>query len=656
MTIPVLCASRLASLRFGPAKHRSSLNSGSSNGLTSRFNRGNNNSRTRGATTTFALGSGREDVQSRPATASSESDGAAAKGVGSRTAYFIKQNFSTSSLRGQLRNQLKLSHEDTPATLTARPLPTMLHERRIEISNPIYKSPPLPLLSHRSQSFAGAQISPQRRMSSLANPVDMDRSQSDQAANIAAVSPYIDLNKRSNTSFFGTNMLYPWSLGGTALSPQPKKKKASLTTQSNTTGSNRGSAEKKDIPGADEVKTVSILSPPAESPAWVKTPSQQDENRDDTLRRIIDNHVDDSVLGDTPHVSPNLALPAGPEEPRRSSDTDPTKDLALQQLQRGHARDRSIDLSDSMPPLKTESAPPMDTVPPANWEGVSRGSAAMAPSFSGGSHPHRHSGSVDGHLSIENVDEDDLKSVIDERGFARLSKKELKTMSREDRFARALAERAAASRDGQGRALGRPHSPTGSAPADMSGQPLPDLLPSLSTPTEASDASAFGKGDIAGNPRLQKLYSMGRAPRTNPFAIKRKPATLNEQDRQASDRSDPTSAGFTSSSGGNTSNSNPSSGSGGRGAAGRMDATGNVRGGRVGVGERGAINLAGEHAVASNHGHRSNQGHNTRLPPSESSPPVTRRRLPGRPKANSVNSTSSGGRSGDSVGTFGGPA
>lgn len=225
-------------------------------------------------------------------------------------------------------------------------------------------------------------------------------------------------------------------------------------------------------------------------------------------------------------------------------------------------------------------------------------------------------------VSLEDADEDELRQIIDARGFAK--PKAERGLSREERFQRALSLRAA------GNVLNDAKKAAASSrrPQDsdaLAGSTDESNAAAVAAATEASS----GLAEISHNPRLKRLESMGKEPRTNPFAAVPK---LGEEGRKPSDQS--TDSGpsqvteVTNSSGSGSAGSRATDGS----RFARRPAS------RVGVGERGGVPPPIQH-VKSAKNLQMKAGKNK-----------------GKGSAKSKTSgkeSSDGGRSGDSNGTFG---
>ncbi|CAO1629738.1 unnamed protein product [Parajaminaea phylloscopi] len=150
--------------------------------------------------------------------------------------------------------------------------------------------------------------------------------------------------------------------------------------------------------------------------------------------------------------------------------------------------------------------------------------------------------------SIADMDEDDLKQIMDARGFAREVDRPGQ-LTREEKFQRALKLRVISQ-----------EVPLVIEPPVMEHSPA--LSGAIGT-TDETEAS-FGLAEISHNPRLQKVEKTGNAPRRNPFASTPRPASfLNNEQRQPSDESNASKpTAITDSSGGS---SGDASGNGGRG-------------------------------------------------------------------------------------------
>lgn len=292
-------------------------------------------------------------------------------------------------------------------------------------------------------------------------------------------------------------------------------------------------------------------------------------------------------------------------------------------------------------------------------------------------------------FSIENVDEDDLKAVIDSRGFALDSKPAL---TKEDRFARALAQRASSpaesasttKRGASANRIGVPQS-DGAKVAQIKAATTAGALraggPTM-TETTFGPAEVLAEqkeqeapsGGINAKDRLRRLESMGKSPRSNPFSgdSRRPPLLSEDEERKASDGSgnsglsDPSATSAVTGPSNTTSSGESSSdgarsklGSGSGSGSGSLSYGNGFR--RIGIGERGAaIDLPGAGIGVSSRrkavppAEQSMGARSAKVAPKATEPMAPQAARQGHRKAPSEQSGSSGGRSRNSDNTFGG--
>lgn len=333
--------------------------------------------------------------------------------------------------------------------------------------------------------------------------------------------------------------------------------------------------------------------------------------------------------------------------PWRASDNRNRASFAEMSL--NNPRDRSIELSDSDGDHVRRAAAALT----GNRFNAGPASATGAGSDRGS---HREPSIRSLAVSIEDADEDDLRRVIDARGFARPAAT-TNHLSKEEKFQRALSLRAVDAAAASASAQQKGASAPGAVAAASKGL---GLAPPSRGGAQAESEASFGAAEISHNPRLQRLDSMGRKPRTNPFwpYQRRTPGQtkLTPDDRQESDQSGESGpsqvTGITGSSGGTSGTSGSGSGSGNSRSTGpSYDLRTHAQ--RVGVGERGGApspikqisskKLAAAATAAA--------GHSAQARPSTSS--SGKRPQQTKKSKASNHSTSDGGRSGDSNGTFG---
>ncbi|CAO1620230.1 unnamed protein product [Sympodiomycopsis kandeliae] len=604
-TLPVLCASRLAHLSFGSSQQRpSSLPSvGSKNSQRRELNLTEKGI----SPQPFALRSS----TSRPATASTHS-GQHRAGDGSMIAVrMLLHQISGRSLRERYREKVAESDHGEQGSAMKN-----------QISYPFTSEPPW-------EPRLPASISMSRAHSedpSMTLVLSSDRHQSGLHS------------LRSTDSLAWT----PRSLN-VGLSPKPARRK--LPSLVNNI-SDRSSAEQNDPRYSPSKVAQAILTPPMEQSESTSEQKGQ-KHRSLKLGQYSQDHLAPLSASEKPSNSWPTSTDSGGKDQmstRRSSDLernqeeegidllkkvgeqeaqnerarDPQQRASFAEMSLDNPRDRSIDLSS----LRGEQ----DLGDRAIF--VSMEDRGVRPSRT------REPSVKSVNVSIEDADEDELKQVLDARGFARPNS--ALSISKEEMFNRALSLRAAETTLTK---AARVAAPSGcelkKAPISSKSKPMHDFVLGKG-PAPETEAS-FGAAEISHNPRLEQLANPDDHRGMSPLWPYRA-HTLTEEDRKESDQSG--SSGPSQATTGVTGSSGSGSGGGSGSGVSRGVRVGFDHAARVGLGERGAAPSPIK------------QLYDPKKAKAKAKQAIEKGRQAHTTKGKAQNA-SDGGKSGDSGGTFG---